>query len=376
VSRGVFSCLIVAFLVPELAAAQATSPAGEPQFSFSGYFQPQFELHSDGQRTTDRALFRRMVLAFKVMLPADWNAEFQIDAGPVASGGDRLIVKNAYLQYTGWQSRGLSLTIGNQKLPFSRSVLAPSSGRGLIERPFAGDRSFGSPGRAPAVKMDGWHRGRTIHWSAALAASRHSPDPEELRLDGPAEAGPGWNEGALTGGRIELHPLGEVPRAQGDLSRGPVRFTLGAGAYSWWNDDDVERHAGGVDADRVAAVEVSGGLRGRGLSVDAEFEHIVSHAVESAITTGLYSGQKATIDKGSIEAGYMVLPRRLEALAAVDRLTAAVFEHPWHRAAAGIVWYVRGPDIRVSFTHRASFDERGIRNRRSRSTYLQTHLSF
>ena len=55
---------------------------------------------------------------------------------------------------------------------------------------------------------------------------------------------------------------------------------------------------------------------------------------------------------------------------------APVFERPWRRVAAGIVWYVRGPALKVSFMHRESFDELGVRNRRSRATYIQTHLSF
>lgn len=318
-----------------------------------------------------------MVFTLDLRLPRDWSAEFQVDAGALVSGGDRVIVKNAHLQYRGWESRGLLLMIGNQKMPFSRSLLAPSARRGLIERPFAGDRSLGSPGRALALKVDGWHHGRTVYWSAALASSRQSPDAEEVRVDGTAEAGRGWNEGPLAGGRIELHPFGEVPRDQGDLDRAPLRLTIGAGAYGWWNHDDVDRHgSASVDAARIAAVEASGGLRGHGLSVDAEFEHIVSHAVEPLVTLGFYNAGTATIDKGSVEAGYMVVPRRLEALAAAEQVDVDGFERPWRRLAAGMNWYVRGRSIKLSFMHRESFGERGLRHRRSRATYVQTHIAF
>jgi len=371
------SCCLLVVLVafPSLADAQTVSAPQEPGISFSGYLQPQFELRSADETTTDRAFFRRLVLTLEAVLSPDWRAEFQLDVGPVASGDDRPIVKDAHLQYTGWEHRGVLVTVGNQKMPFSRSLLASSSRRGLIERPFAGDRSFGSPGRALAVQVSGWHRRSTVHWAAALASSRQSPDPDEVRLDGTAEAEDGWNEGPLAGGRIELHPLGEVPSDQGDVERGPVRFTVGAGAYGWWNDDDVERHRAGVDADRAAALEVSGGFRGRGLSMDVEIEHVVSRALDLLAARGLYDTGTATLTKGSIEAGYLVVGR-LEALGSIDRLDASGFGRPWHRVAGGMNWYANGRAVKFSVMHRESYHERGERNGRSRSTYLQAHIAF
>ncbi len=375
--RCVLGPVIVLLCAVPPVLAQTPQSADTPKLTVSGYLQPQYEALSIGGETRDRALFRRLLLVFDARLPKAWEAGLQLDFGPVASGDDRLIVKDAFLRYTGLEDRGLVLTIGNQKMPFSRSLLASASRRSLVERPIAGDRAFGSPGRALSVKLDGWRRGRTLYWAAALASTHQSPVAHEIRLHGAAEAEASWNEGPLLGGRVEFHPRGEVSRAQGDFDRGRFRYTVGAAAYGWWNDDDVERHgSGAVDAERIQALEISGGLRGHGVSVDAEFEHVASHATDPGPTIGLYEDGTAIIDKGSLEAGYMVVPRRLELLAGFDALDAPVFEVPWRRASAGVNWYVSSHALKFSVQHRESFDDRGVREGRSHATYVQAQIAF
>lgn len=366
-----------AFTIPLLClstAAFAQSGGDEPKISFSGYVQPQYQIEFRNGSNADRVLLRRMVLALDADLSTNWRAEFQADVGPVASGGDRVLVKNAFLQYAGWKSRGIVVTLGNQKVPFSRSVLGSSSRRGLVERPFTGDRSLGSPGRALSLKVDGWHAERTVHWSAALAETRHSQEPDEIRVDGAAEFGSGGSEGQLLAARIELHPLGEVPREHGDFERGPMRFTVGAAAYGWWNDGDAPV-AEVMDAARTSGVEVSGALRGGGLSLDAELDRITSRA-PGAATSGLYVNGASALTKASLEAGYMVVPKRLEGLVGLDALQTDAHDATWRRAAVGMNWYVRGHDLKFSFMHRESFNDRGRPDRRSRASYLQAQFAF
>jgi hypothetical protein len=371
--------LLAVFLLFVSQPSTAQTPAAdEPRITFTGYIQPQYELHTLDGDTTDRAIFRRMVLALEAELPSAWSAEFQADLGPIASdAGERLIVKDAYLRYDGWAQRGILVTIGNQKMPFSRTLLGPASRRGLVERPIGADRSLGSPGRALGVLGDGWHRGRTLHWSAVLASSRQSPDADEVRVDGIAEAETDWNEGPLLAARFEVHPLGEVPRAQTDFARGPFKIMGAVAAYAWWNDDDVPRHGEGlVDANRVAAFEVSGGVRGHGLSADAEFEHVVADAIDPGVNVGLYVDGRAAIRKGSVEAGYMLHAPHLEVLAGVDAAESDAFDATWRRLNTGMNWYVREHRLKFSLLHRESFNERGVRAARSRRTYLQAQFSF
>lgn len=376
--RSLPVAFLLSVLIPGVTAGQPASDA-EPRVSISGYLQPQYEVRSRENGTADRAFFRRIVLTLEATLSKAWTAEFQVDAGRVASGdGDGLMVKDLWLRYTGWEQRGITVTVGNQKMPFSRALIGSSSRRLLLERPITADRGLGSPGRALAIRTEGTHRGRTLYWSAALGSSRQSPDPDEIRVDGIAEAEDGWNEGPIVAGRVEFHPLGEVPRGLGDLDRGALRVSLGAGAYGWWNDGDAERHAAEfVDADRVRGLEVSGGLRRSGLSVDAEFEHIVARALGGAATTGLYRRGEAVIAKGSVETGYMLLPRRLDALIGFEAVDAAAFgDTLWWRMGPGMNFYVRSHNLKFSFMHRESFNDRGTPRARSRTTYLQAQFLF
>ena len=375
VRRPSLLSILFAIVLTQTPSAQ-TAPPAAPHVSFSGYLQPQYEMRSHGDETSDRLLFRRMVLGLETTLPRSWSTQLQVDFGPVASSPDgRLIVKDAYVRYTA--AGRIVLTIGNQKVPFSRSLLTSSSRRSLVERPIAGDRSFGSPGRAIGVFADAWHRGRTIHWTAGAAYSQQSPDPDEVRVDGPAEARSGWNKGPLLSGRIELHPIGDVPRSQGDFAHGRLAFTAAMGAYTWSNRDQATSSATGfVNANRVSGLEISGAVRGFGLSTDVEFEHIMSDAVDENPDLGLYVDGRAVIDKASLETGYMLLPKRLEALVGFDATASDAFDATWRRVNTGMNWYMNGHRLKVSLMHRQSFNDRGTRNERSRATYLQTQFSF
>jgi hypothetical protein len=378
--RSSILTVLFAFILGTTAAAQtpASDPPRPPRMTFSGYVQPQYEVRSQEDDTRDRAILRRMLFGTEIALTPSWSAEFMVDAGPVASTGDgRLIVKDAYLRYDGLERHGVSIFVGNQKMPFSRALLGSSSRRGLIERPIGGDRSLGSPGRAIGVLADGWHRRRTIRWTASLASSLQSPDADEVRIDGIAEAHSNWNAGALLGGRFELHPLGEVSRAQSDFGRGALTVVAAVAAYSWRSGEGAPRHqAGTVDADHVRGLEFSGGVRGHGVSVDAEFEHIAAVAMNRDVTLGLYVDGRAAIDKMSVEGGYMVIPRRLEPLLGFDAASSRSYAEPWRRVNAGMNWYVNGHRLKFSLMHRQSFNERGVRNERSHTTYLQAQFSY
>lgn len=370
---------LLAFPMHGSAQQPASAPASPPQtrVSFSGYMQPQYEFTTSDGETRDRAFFRRLFLTLDAATGKDWSAEVQVDVGRVASGADRVVIKNAYLQYGGWRERGIIFALGNQKPPFSRSLIASSSRRGLVERPFTGDRAFGSPGRLIGAKVDGWHHERTIYWSGMAGVTRNSPDPDEIRLDGAAEGGQGWNEGPMLVGRVEIHPRGEMVRDSGDFTRGPLRFTIGAAAYRWWNDHDIAPHTGeAVDAESVAALEVSGGLRGGGVTIETEFEHVTADALEPGATRGLYVDGRLSLNKTSVESGYMLVRERLEFLGGAETMTAEAFESTWQRLSGGMNVYVNRHALKFSLMHRESFNDGGVDGTRSRATYIQTQFAF
>jgi hypothetical protein len=374
--RLVFGLLLFVLAAPVRSIAQSP-PSSGTRVAVSGYIQPQYEFTTADGETRDRAFFRRLFVTLDAVTGDDWSAEVQVDLGRVASGADRIVIKNAYVQYSGWRERGITFTLGNQKPPFSRSLIASSSRRSFVERPFSGDRGFGSPGRLIGIKADGWHRARTIYWSGMAGVTRNSPDPDEIRLDGASEGGAGWSEGPIVVARVELHPLGELPRDHSDFTRGPLRFAIGAAAYRWWNDEDVESHgAGTVDASRVSALEVSGGLRGSGLSIEAEFEHVSGETLDAHISRGLYRDGHLSLNKVSAESGYMLMRERLEILGGADVLSAEAFDHPWRRLSGGMNVYVNRHALKLSLMHRESFNEDGRDGARSRATYIQTQFAF
>ena len=356
----------------------AQAPVTEiPRGRLSGYAQPQYDVRTVNGETTDRTLFRRLVISLDASISENWKALVQVDAGPLASSGDRPVIKNAHVAYHGWRDRGLTFTLGNQKMPMSRGLLRSSMRRGAIERSFTEDRAFGAPGRALSVRLEGSHFNKRMYWMATAGDTRQVTNPDEIRIDGASEAGSRGNQGPIVGGRLEWHPLGEMTRDHGDFARGPLRVTVGTSAYRWSNDGDVAPHGDAeVDASRVYGVEVSGGLRGGGWSLDAEYDRIAADAALAGTTLGLYLDGRARLHKGSIEAGYTVLFDRLEALATVDVLDSLSFVTPWRRVGAGMNWYIRGHDLKVSLLHRESFDERGVSGARSRVTFLQTQIVF
>ena len=90
----------------------------------------------------------------------------------------------------------------------------------------------------------------------------------------------------------------------------------------------------------------------------------------------MYREGRARLHKASVEGGYMLLRGRLEALASYDLLDSLSYGERWRRIAAGMNWYMKGHDLKVSLMHRESFDERGVRGARSHATFVQTQLVF
>jgi phosphate-selective porin len=114
--------------------------------SLGGYIQTQYtRISMDGGDPRDRVLFRRIMLWAQSDLGEHWSAEVEADVAP-ATLGERILVRDAYLRYSGLRDGHFIVTLGNQKMPFSRSALTGASKRGFVERPVTGERPFGAPG--------------------------------------------------------------------------------------------------------------------------------------------------------------------------------------------------------------------------------------
>ena len=376
-------CVVMPLLAVPASAQDPADPPDAKRVTVSGYLQAQYErIDTDGD-ARDRVFFRRMVLTLRGNVTDAWRGAVVFDLAPAADG-DAVVIKDAYLQYTGWTKRGVTLTIGNHKMPFSRSLLASASGRALVERPFTGDRAFGSPGRAIGVRADGWNKRQTVYWAGTVASALHLFAADEIRIDGLRENRVGWNEGWTTAGRVEWHPFGEMPRAHGAFGRDGVRIALGTAAYAWRNDGDrsvtrdteLTSDSPAVDADSVNALEVSGGLRGRRISIEAEYDRVIARSSPASFTGGLYRNGEARLHKASIEAGYMVYRDHLEIVAGLDALEADVFARTWRRGAAGFSWYVRAHDVKFQLLHRVSWHPQGVADAKAHASYVQAQIAF
>ena len=369
--------LLVVF--PALAIAQTQSP---PRLEFGGYVQTQYENTTEDGTTEDRVLFRRIMLDVTGRLIEGWLGRVQVDLAP-ATEGDGITVKDAWLRYVGFEDRGLTITLGNQKLPYSRSVMTSSSRRGLVERPLAGDRAFGSPGRSLGIKLDG-HLGETVRWSGMLASMHQRPDADQLRLDGRAEAEDDWNEGPLVNGRIEWQPRGTVALEQSAFDVRDLRYTVAAASYYWRNDGDqnlytddgiaIARDA--VDLQDAVGFEVSSAVRAPRTSIDIEFQRVSGNTVDNSFTGGIYTNGSTRLYKTGIEAGYMAIASRLEVLGGFGTLAIRDRDALWYQPAAGLAWYLAQHRLKFQAMHREEFNAMGISGARGRATFVQAQFAF
>ena len=370
----------LAALIPGLLSAQ--TPAA-PTFSFGGYLQTQYNWMSNGDSSRDQIIFRRAIIGVEAELSDRWMGELQADIAP-ASRGERIEIRDAYLRFNGLAPRGFTFTLGNQKLPFSRSVLTSSARRGLVERPFTGERAYGASGRALAFRVDHRDADRGLAWSGAVASVHHAPATGEIRLDGLATSRSDWNEGVMFTGRVEWHPRGMVALEQGAFDVKQTVVTIAGGAYHWANDGDknpstVDGHSTSpttADLERATGFELSGALRAPRLSVDAELHRITGHTVDTGFSGGLYRDGQTRLIKSSIEAGYMLLLPHFEVLGTVDSLAVDAFESVIWRAAAGVNWYVYRHRLKFQFMQRETFNDLDVRGARASATYLQAQIMF
>jgi hypothetical protein len=363
-----------------VAIAQTQTP---PRLEFRGYVQTQYENTTEHGVTEDRVLFRRIMLDVTGRLIEGWLGRVQADLAPVTEG-EGITIRDAWLRYSGFEERGLTITIGNQKLPYSRSVMTSSSRRGLVERPLAGERAFGSPGRSLGIKLDG-RVGETVRWSGMLASVHQRPDANQLRLDGRAEAEDDWNEGPLMNARLEWHPRGTVPLEQTAFDIDEFRYTIAAATYYWRNDGDRnlyttdEGHAiddAAVDLHDAVALELSGAIRAPRTSIDIEFQRVAGNTEDITFTGGIYTSGSTRLYKSGLEAGYMVIPSRLEVLGGFSTLAIRDRGAVAYQPAIGAAWYVAQHRLKFQAMHREELNALGIEGERRRATFVQAQFVF
>lgn len=357
------------------------------------YHQENEETGVSSDETTDSLFIRRFRPYIEGSIHQDWKGKFQWDMGK-GSGDNELSVKEASITYLGWKKDyGLELKIGNATSPFSREVYTSSKYQQTVERQFTGDHNYGVPDKNFGLHLKGSALDKKLGFVIALTSATLDPDDDKIDFDTPVNMSSDWNEGNMISARADYNIIGNVKMSQGDFD-GDLGVALGVGVLSWSNDDDNNTYTdsltgedldttnGKSDVDSVTGTELSLAVRGYGFSLDGQINTIEAELAGISATTGLdytsglYKNGETELENQAIEIGYMVIPSKLELVAAVSSQTADTYAADWERTDLGLNYYFEGHDIKLQFTYRENENVDGVKKNNLNETFVQMQYVF
>jgi hypothetical protein len=341
-----------------------------------------YHLGSD-EGSEQRLYFRRLRPAFEASFSPSWAAEAEFDFGETIEG-EEVEFKDIFVSFRGFESKGFVITAGNEKAVFSRQFQSSSKSLTLVERGFVGIDDFGSLDRVVGARVDGRDSTERLTMAASVGLASHEPDASQMEFESPLNAGEGSNRGWSFSGRVELSPLGKVEYDQGDFGSEHLRFTLAAAAYRWWNDGSRNPYTeqgrstreDAADLEQSHGIELSGALRGRGLSADAELQWVRGESTDRGFTGGLYDHGEAELSKLSLQSGCMVLTERIEIVGGFDRLDAATYGSAWKRLSFGATFYWRRQKLKLQGNYVVHWSFLGAPGDDPRAVVTQLQLLF
>ena len=357
-------------------AGGVTYKDGDKYIKIGGRIQLQYhQVDPDSGDSTDEIFFRRLRPYIEGSSHKDWKAKIQWDMGK-AKDENEIAIKDAYFQYKGYKNT--KVTIGNANFPFSRELLTSSKKHQLVERTFVGDHNYGTPSRSVGVHLSGQTETNNVTWGAATTIASIDPDAKKLDFDTPVNRSDDFNDGFMIGGRVDYHPFGKLKFSQGDFS-GKTKATIGIAAYTWSNDDDNNTYTPSAtskaDIDSVTGIEISGGFRSAGFSIDAQYNSFDADTIESVFTGGLYKNGTTTLTNAAVEGGYMI-NNNIEVVAGYQTQDADGYVTEWNRTSVGANWYINKHDTKVQLTYRMGENLNGVKNTDEDELFLQTQFVF
>lgn len=335
----------------------------------------------DSGESTDDLFFRRLRPYITGSVTKNWIGKFQFDLGK-SSGDNEIAVKDAYMAYEGWKNR--TLYIGNTKTVFSREFLASSKRQQMVERSFVGDHNFGAPDRQLGFRLDGTNQSKKVGWKINIGSESVDPDAKKLDFDSPVVRNSDFNQGIVMAARVDLNPRGPMKFDQGDFNSEEGKFSVSFAAFTWSNDDDNNTYtSGGVstssskaDIDSASGYEVSAGYRGRGFSIDGQYNLISADTVDGAFTGGLYRNGTTDIDTYAVEAGYMLSGQPIELVFGTESLDADNYGDTWNRNSFGLNYFWNKHKTKVQFTYRMGENLNGVPGADEDEAFLQFQFVF
>jgi hypothetical protein len=377
--------LVLLLCAPALLEAEIALYHNDSDFKLDLGIRVQLQYYhlGDDDWSEEKLYFRRLRPSLEASLSPSWEAEAEFDFGETIEG-EKVEFKDLFVSYRGLESKGLVLTVGNEKAVFSRQLQSSSSSLTLVERGFVGVDDFGSLDRVVGARVDGRDSTRRLTMAGSVGLASHEPDASQMEFESPLNASEHANRGWSLSGRVELQPLGEVDYDQGDFGRGPLRFAVAAAAYRWSNDGS--RNPGTengrslredvADLDRSRGLEMSGAVRGRGLSADAEVQWIRGRTTDPAFDGGLYARGEAELSKCSLQSGYMALPERFEIVGGYDRLDAATYGSAWKRLTLGATHYWKRQRLKLQGNYIFHWSFFGVPDENPRTVTIQLQIVF
>jgi hypothetical protein len=317
-----------------------------PGFSLEtrGKIQVQFyDADPDDPDNEDDLFLRRVRPFFLGHIGQSWTwkveAELSADIEVRSIDFDQLDIRDFFLRYEGFAAPGWRLTLGNQKAPFSRDFLTPAPHLLLVERTFVGNTKGGVPERPLGVHFRGESRaGKVAYWSS-LGALGHDPGADRMKFDSLVGGSGNLNEGLVLAARLDLHPRGAMTFADGDAHTPRLKYTWSLAGYVWENDGNNNLFTEGGEAldaekedlDSASGLEVSGGLRGRGITLDWQYNRIEGHTVCKGFSGGIYANGETRLDIAAAEGGYRLRRFPVELGGALERFDADGYAEPWEK---------------------------------------------
>lgn len=363
--------------------AGVTYKDGDKYVKFGGRIQLQYhQVDAKNADSTDDVFFRRFRPYIEGSIHPGWSGKLQWDMGK-ASDDNELSIKDAYMQNTGYNN--MKVTLGNYMFPFSRETLTSSKYLQVVERTFVGDDKYGSINRQAGLYIEGHSEDKKFDWALGLADGRIDPDANRIDFGEAVNEQADWNEGKMAGARVSYHPFGSLALKRGDF-KGDQKSTISFAAYSWSNDDDNNSYtdetgldtSGGSkpDLDSVTGVEMSGAYRNSGISVDVQYNIFNAETIDKSVTSGIFINGETEMTSYAIDGGYMVIPSKLELVAAISSQDADGYTDTWNRTEIGINWFVHKHDIKYQLSHRSNENMKGQKNNDRDEIYMQAQYVF
>jgi hypothetical protein len=142
--------------------------------------QLQYYRLGDEGWSEEKLYFRRLRPALEATFSPSWEAEAEFDFGETIEGKGP--VKDLFVSYHGLSSKGVFISLGNDKAVFSRQLQSSSKSLTLVERGFVGIDDFGSLDRVLGARADA--RDATGRFAAAgsVGLAAHKPDPSQMEF--------------------------------------------------------------------------------------------------------------------------------------------------------------------------------------------------